>query len=136
MANFYRIQIGNIHLTSTGAAGGVPCKLEVPNVEDLLTSVAGVAIPTANGAVIFQTMPWTKGKQFDVRVEVMEKAEWDDLKDLLNDSLANNTSFAVAGAGDIGNFSVTSRAFPQKPFSAGGFGHERITDAVLRFITV
>jgi len=133
---FYTIQIGDIYLTSTGAAGGNSCKLEVSNVEDLLTNVAGNAVPLISGSPVFQTIPWTTGKQFDIRVEVLPKAQWEDLKDLLNDSLETGASFTVEASGEIGDFSVTARAFPQKPFAAGAFSPERIKEIVLRLITV
>ncbi|HEX8287439.1 MAG TPA: hypothetical protein VF556_05560 [Pyrinomonadaceae bacterium] len=133
---FYTIQIGTVHLTSTGENDGIGCKLEVPNVEDLLTNVAGVAIPSITGAPVFQTIPWTSGKQFDIRIEVLPKQQWEDLKTLLNNSLAAGASFNVIGTGEIGNFNVTARAFPQKPFSAGSFSPGRIKEIVLRLITV
>jgi hypothetical protein len=137
MARFYKVTIGTIHLTSTGAAGGIDCKLSVEGVEDLLTSVAGIAIPSITGSPVFQTIPWTSGKQFDVRIEThLYLAEWNALKELLNDSLENGTSFNVTGTGDIGDFNVTARAFPQKPFAASGFTNGRIERAVFRLITV
>ena len=133
---FYTVTIDDIFLTSDGTAQGDECKLDVSNVEDLLTTVAGTVTPSITGSPVFQTIPWTSGKQFDVRVNVLNRQQWDDLKALINDAQSNSTSFAVAGTGDIGDFSVTVRPFPQKPFAAQRFKNERIYGAVLRFITV
>jgi hypothetical protein len=133
---FYKVQIDDIYLTSDGTAAGDECKLEVSNVEDLLTTVAGTVTPSIGGAPVIQTIPWTSGKQFDVRVTVLNKPQWEALKTLLNDSLSGGSTFTVAGTGDIGDFSVNVRAFPQKPFAAARFKNERIYGVVLRFITV
>lgn len=137
MSRLYKVKIGDVHLSSTGTAAGIGCKLEVDGIEDLLVQVTGVAIPSITGAPIFQMMPWTAGKQFSVRVETfIYKAQWEALKILLNDSLAAGTSFPVTGTGDIGNFSVTARAFPNKPFAAAGFTNDRIEQPAFRLITV
>lgn len=137
MSRFYKVKIGDIWLTNSGLESGIACKIDIPDAVDLLTTTAGVAIPSISGAPVFQTIPWTAGKQFDVRIEThLYKAQWDALKALLNDSLENGTSFTVSAAGDIGDFSVTARAFPQKPFSAAAFTNGRIVKPVFRLITV
>lgn len=137
MARFYAVQIGSIYLTSTGAAGGIPSKLTIGSAEDLLTTVAGTAIPSITGSPVFQTIPWTSGKQFDISIEThLYAAQWNALKTLLNGSLENNTSFTVTATGEIGNFTVTARAFPQKPFAAQGFENGRILKPVFRLITI
>lgn len=136
MARFYEIQIDSIYLTDTGADDGVPCKLQISNLEDLLVSVAGIAIPTASGSVVTQNVEWTSGKQFDIRIETLMKDVYDDLKTLINDALDDDTDFEIVGAGDSGDFSVTVKPFPQKPYSAASFINERIKGVNLKFITV
>jgi len=136
MNRFYKVNIGEIFLTSTGLIGGDKCRLEISNVEDLLTTVAGVAIPSISGAPVIQTIPWAAGKQFDIRVNVLTEAQWNDLKTLINTAQENQASFIVAGTGDIGDFTATARPFPQKPFAAQRFKNGRIYNVVLRFITV
>ncbi len=133
---FYSVNISTIYLTSTGLIGGDKCRLEISNVEDLLTTVAGVAIPSISGAPVIQTIPWAAGKQFDIRVNVLNEAQWNDLKEVINDAQENSTSFTVAATGDIGDFSVTVKPFPQKPFSAQRFKNGLIYGVVFRFITV
>jgi hypothetical protein len=134
---FYEVQIDSIFLTSDGTAGSSDkCKLSITNVEDLLTSVAGVAIPSITGSPVIQTIPWTSGKQFDIRVNVLNKAQWDALKTLINTALGNSGFFTVTATGDIGDFTKVVKPFPQKPFSAERFKNGRIYNVVLRFITV
>jgi hypothetical protein len=137
MSRFYLIQIGDIVLSSNGTDAENPCKLDVAGVEDLLTTVAGNVIMSASGVPVFQTIPWTVGKQFDILIQTHLYADqWNDLKELLIDSLENDTSFVVTGEGDVGDFTVTAKAFPQKPFSASGFENERIKKPIFRLITV
>lgn len=139
MANFYRVVIGDIVLSSTGDETGIPCLLEITNVEDLLTNVAGIVIPAINAEPVFQTMPWSAGKQFDVRVEVINTPQWTALKNLITAAQAAvfpNDRLTVVGTGDIGDFSVTVKPFPNKPFSAASFGYGRVNGSVFRFITI
>lgn len=136
MARFYEIQIDSIYLTSDGTSAGDKCKLEVSNLEDLLVSVAGVAIPTASGRVVTQTVEWTKGKTFEIRINTLAADVWDDLKTLINDALDDDSDFEIIGTGDTGNFTVTVKPFPNKPFSATSFINNRIRGATLRFVTV
>lgn len=136
MARFYQIQIASVYLTSDGTAAGDPCKLNVPGVEDLLTTITGAAIPAIGGGSVLQLVPWTAGKQLQIEVETVMEDVWNDLVDLILDALTNDTSFTIIGTGDIGDFSVSVKPFPIKPFSAPGFRNGRIKNAVFKFITV
>ncbi len=135
MANFYRINIGTISLTKTGAAGGLPCKLEIENVEDLQVAVTGNSQITATGARIRQTIDWTGGKEFTIKISTLTAAIYSQIKTLLNTANETGATFTVAGAGDSGDFSVTARPHLQKPFSCKDFRNGRINDIVLRFET-
>jgi hypothetical protein len=136
MARFYQIRIDSIYLTSDGSAGGTACKLSVPNAEDLLTSIVGVAVPAIGGGAVTQLAPWTSGKQFDVAVETVMEDVWTQLVDLILDALENDTGFTIEGAGDGGDFSVAVKPFPIKPFSFQSFINGRLRGVVLKFITV
>jgi hypothetical protein len=136
MSRFYRIQIGGIFLTEDGTAAGTPCKLSVESVEDLLTTVAGSVAPSANGTPIFQLVEWTKGKQFAIQITTLTKDVWLDLVELLLEALEENQTLTVTGSGDIGDFTVTAKPFPVKPYQATGFINGRILGVTLRFITV
>jgi hypothetical protein len=136
MSRFYEIQIGGVYLTEDGTASGTPCKLSVENVEDLLTTVAGNAQLSANGTPIFQLVEWTAGKQFAVRVSTLTKDVWLDLVELLNTALEEEDALSITGSGDTGDFTVSAKPFPQKPFAAERFINGRIINAVFRFITV
>jgi len=136
MSRFYDIRIHGVFLTEDGTSSGLPCKLSVENVEDLLTTVAGNVQPSANGTPIFQLVEWTAGKQFAVRVSILTKDVWLILCELLNTTLEDGAAISIAGAGDTGDFTVSAKPFPQKPFAAERFINGRIINAVFRFITV
>lgn len=136
MANrFYEIQIDDIFLTDTGTADGTPCKLSIPSLEDLLTNYLGQPSVSASGAVVSNLSAWTRGKSFEIQIETLTESVWNDLKDLINDSLENDSSFAVIGTGATGNFNVNAKPNPQKPFQAERFLSDRIYKCVFRFIT-
>ena len=136
MSRFYEIHIGGVYLTEDGTASGTPCKLSVENVEDLLTTVAGNVQLSANGTPVFQLVEWTAGKQFAVRVSTLTKDVWLDFVELLNTALEENDALTIAGVGDTGDFTVSAKPFPQKPFAAERFINNRIFGVTLRFITV
>lgn len=136
MARFYRIQIGSIYLTRDGSNGATPCKLAIAGLEDLLTTVIGAVEPSASGVPIFQTFAYTKNKAFEIKVEILTKDVWEDLTNLINTALEENQTLSVIGTGDQGNFNVTARPNPQKPFLSESFINERIRGANFRFITV
>lgn len=136
MSRFYIAQIDTIFLSSDGTNTGTPCKLQISGADDLITPITGRAEPSANGTPIFQNFAWTAGKQFEINIETINAEQWDALKTLINDSLAENETFTVTGTGDAGNFSVTAAPLPQKPFSAVAFINGRIKGATLRLITV
>ncbi|MBS1797463.1 MAG: hypothetical protein JSS81_26810 [Acidobacteria bacterium] len=136
MSRFYSIQIDSIYLTSDGTAGGDKCRLTIPNVEDLLTTITGAIVPAIGGGAVLQLVPWTGGKQFEVEIETLMRDEWEDLTALINSKLEADASFTVSGAGDTGDFSVTAKPFPVKPFSAQRFINGRIIGANFKFITV
>jgi hypothetical protein len=138
MARFYQIQIGTYYLSRTGTNAAPYAQTQIVGLEDLLTTVIGPAPePSAGGVPIFQTFAWTKNKAFEVRVNTwLTQSLWANLKTLINDAQENNTSFTVAGIGDTGNFSVTVRPNPQKPFASEGFINGRINKPVFRFLTI
>jgi hypothetical protein len=133
MANFYRINIGSIYLTSTGLAGGIPCKLEVPAADSLFDNFAQNVIIANDGTVIVQNFEISQGKQIDILVEVMPKTVWESLLSARNTALTNSATLNIIGTGDTGNFDVT--AIPLK-FSAKRFRNSRIYEVNLSFITV
>ena len=136
MARFYQVQIDSIYLTDDGSAGGIACKLSIPNVEDLLTTMTGAAVPAIGGGAVLQLVPWTSGKQFEILIETVMEDVWNDLLELILDALENDTSFTIVGTGDAGDFNVSVKPFPVKPFSLQSFINGRIRGAFFKFITV
>ena len=135
MAKFYAIQIGSIYLTSTGAADGLGCKLEIESVEDLMVSVTGNSQIAADGSRIRQTVDFTKGKEFSLKISTLTADVYTTLKNFLNTANETGTSFPVSGTGASGDFIVTAKPSLTKPFSCAGFNSYRIKDIVLRFET-
>ena len=133
---FYKVQIGDVYLTDDGTENGTPCKLEIPNLEDLLTPVIGAVVYAASGNPVIQSVPWSKGKPFEINIGVLTREVWEDIKTLMIDAQTAASFFTVTGTGDTGNFSVSAKPFPQKPFSAKRFLNSRIYGISLRFITV
>ena len=133
---FYEINInGEIYLTDDGTETGEACKLEVQNVEDLLTTVTGASVPTIGG-VARQSAPWSKAKTFEIRIGTLMADIYADLRAYLIAALENDTSFTITGTGASGDFTATVKPALQKPFAAGGFTGSRIKAVVLRFETV
>jgi hypothetical protein len=135
MARFYQIQIDDIYLTNTGLVGGIACELEVSNIEDLAATVIGVSVPAIGGKVR-QTVPWTAGKDFEIKVNVMFSTLYEDLEAFLVDANETDTSFTVRIIGDIYDLTLTVKARLQKPISRSGFQNGVTNGVVLGFETV
>ncbi len=136
MAKFYRLKIENIYLTDDGLETGLPCKLNTTNLEDILSTMTGAVIPSADGTAVLQIVPFTKGKAFEIQIDVLTKSVWEQLRDLMTGSLETDSDFEVSGTGDIGNFTARAKPNPQKPFFAARFKNGRIYNCVIRFMTV
>ncbi|HEX8288022.1 MAG TPA: hypothetical protein VF556_08505 [Pyrinomonadaceae bacterium] len=136
MSGFYNIRVHDIFLSEDGTNTGLGCKLSVENVEDLLTTVAGNVQLSANGTPVFHLVEWTAGKQFAVRVSTLTTDVWLSLVELLNTALEENDTLSIAGAGDTGDFTVSAKPFPQKPFAAERFSNGYVHGITFRFITV
>lgn len=134
MANFYRINIDSIYLTSTGLVGGIPCKLDIPNADSLFDDFAQNPVIANDGTPLVQIFEnGNSGKQIDINIEVMPKTVWESLLALRNTAKTNSDTTQIVGIGDIGNFDVG--AIPLK-FSAKSFTNSRIKEITLSFITV
>lgn len=136
MARFYRVQISDYYLTNSGLVGGTACELEVTNIEDLTATVTGVSIPAIGGSKVRQTVPWTSGKDFEVKVSVMFSALFEDLEIFLTDANENDTSFSVNIVGDIYDLTLTVKARLQKPISRQAFQNGVTNGVVMAFETV
>jgi len=121
MARFYNVRIGTTYLTSNGLSNGIPAKLDIPNLEDLLVSVSGNVQFAADGSAVSQLVPWTKGKTFEIQVSTLFETQWNALKDLINAALNLDGSITIIGTGDIGDFTVQAKPYLKKPFSAASF---------------
>lgn len=133
MARFYRIQLDSIYLTSDGTVSGVPCKLEIPEVSDVIDGFAQNPVIANNGEVVHQTFEQINGKIFNIAVEVMTKTLWESLKTLRDTALGSSLTINVIGTGDIGDFDI--EAIPLK-FLSNQFITDRIKDVTLSFISV
>jgi hypothetical protein len=136
MARFYQVQLGLIYITSTGLVGGTGCELEVTNVEDLIAPVTGVSIPVIGGGNVRQIVPWTKGKSFEIKVNVMFSTLYSDLETFLNNSNETDTSFTLIITGDIYDLELTVKPRLQKPIARGAFQNGISNNVVMAFETV
>ncbi len=132
---FYLIQIGDVVLSSDGTSGGNRCKLEVENIKLLLRDSIGVSIPSVGGSRVSQVVPWTAGKPFAVKIDVIGKDEFDDLKALMDTSVETGSTFTVTGEGTPGDFTVSAEADPENPYEWESFTQTRINNLTLRFYT-
>lgn len=118
MARFYKIQIGELFLSSDGTANGDLCKLSVSGIAGLRKQIVKTVTPNADGSSTTQVFDNTENKPLEIAVISLPKAVGDSLVNLYN-SLA---TFTVTGTdGDTGNFSVVCEMidFDFKDFAFG-----------------
>jgi hypothetical protein len=108
MARFYKIKIGSIWLTDTGAEGGRPCKVDVDGAAALLAPDQG-NVSTGNDGTPFREKPLTPtggGRPFVITAAFMTKTVYDNLKSALDTAAGDNSEFNVTGDGVPGNWDV------------------------------
>jgi hypothetical protein len=129
-----------VWLTKDGTNTGARCRTETPELDSLFAPSSGNTTVAAGGS------PWTEkplanggGRKAKISFQgtVAASGLYSDLKELFDDADANNGSFTVTFANDMGSISVL--ADPDydpvpigfNPRSVGG----RIRGLVLRLIT-
>jgi hypothetical protein len=138
MPRFYKIMIGSIWLTDTGAEGGRPCKTEVQGVAGLLVpDNANVSIG-ADGTP-FREKPLTPtgaGRGFSITAAFMTKSVYDSLKSALDTAAGSNADFNVTGAGTPGDFDVDAIVFDNPEYiSYAGFSGDNLKGVRISLIT-
>lgn len=147
MSKYYEIEIAgtgsggavDIFLTSTGAAGGRPCKNTIPNpgLAGLLTPNSGNTTVASDGTP-FTEKPLTagKGRPFEIETAFCNTDVYDDLKDLIDYCVEHSTLIQVTGTGEPGDFDVAcSPNFGEGyPIDFEGFGEDVIKGLKMRFI--
>lgn len=123
-------------MTKTGLIAGLPCKLSVSGVENIILTRTGVTQIAIDGTPITQLIEQNgKGKQIEINIEMMPKTVFDSLKTLLNTNIENGTSITVNGTGDTGNFSLSVVPVMPNPINFQSFINERVRNISLKFIT-
>lgn len=133
---FYRIQIGDIYLTKTGANGGIPCKLSVTNADALVLGFVGQTVKAIDGTPINKIIALDKGIDFEINVEILMKAQFDAIKTLITNALSNSSTINVVGTGDGGNFDVDAVPSLPQPFAHQEFKNGRMKSVTFKFATI
>lgn len=133
---FYKVKIDDYFLSEDGTdTPDLLCKLEASNIEDLKATVTGATFPTIGGTVR-QVVPWTSGKQFEIKVSVMTSDLYETLETFLNAQNAADTSFDVIIEGDFEMLELTCKARITKPIARKDFFAGRSFETVIALETV
>ena len=132
---FYKIRIGTIWLTSDASENGLQCFLSIPQASELLTEIAGTVIETVGGRVV-QSVPYVKGKDFDIQVSIMPADVWDELFALRETLLENDSSIEIEGSARPGNFAVNAKPRPDAVFTFESFDNDFIYNVSMKFYSV
>lgn len=132
---FYKIKIGSVWLTSTAMENGIQCFLTVAGANLFFTQIAGTRIPTVGGSVV-QTVPFTKDKNFEIKVSILPADVWDDLVALRENLLTNDQSVNIVGTARPGNFDVDAKPDPEEMFSFESFDNDFLYDVSMKFYSV
>lgn len=136
MARFNQVKIGSVYLTSTGANGGTPCKVDVTGINALKTDKTGQVISSADGTPYAQLIDVNnKGIPLEVRTEWMLKAVFDSIVTIINNAKNAGTGITVEITGDTGNFTVSVIPYVPDDIVFELFRNGYIKGAGFRFIT-
>lgn len=133
---FYKVKIDDYFLSEDSTdTPDLLCKLEASNIEDLKATVTGASFPTIGGTVR-QVVPWTSGKQFELKIFVITSELYETLETFLNAQNAADTSFDVVIEGDFETLELTCKARIIKPISRKEFFAGRSFDVIIALETV
>jgi hypothetical protein len=136
MSRYNEVQIGSTYLTSTGAGGGKPCKVQVKGLETLKTTKTGQIINSADGTPYAQLISVShKGLPIEILTEWMTKTVFDAIVTLIENAKNGASTIALNISGDTGNFSLTVIPAVPDDIFFDSFRNNYIKGAGFRFMT-
>lgn len=130
------VTIGSIVLSDDGTGGGLPCRTEVLGLDALKFTQTGSNTNAADGTVYqFKVDNLGKGLLIEIRPFAIMKDVFDDINDVIQDSLDNDTIINITISGDTGDFDLDVLPSMPKPVEfSGDFFSEQINNVVYRFL--
>lgn len=135
MARYNQVKIGSIYLTHNGLVGGKPCKITVPGLNRLMTSMTGQIISSADGTPYAQLIDVdNRGAKIEVISEWMDKTVFNSIVALHEASKNNGTTIALEIIGDTGTFNKNViPTVPDDIIDPEGFSNNIIKKAGFRY---
>ena len=136
---YFKVKIGSIWLTKNGLeTSSINCRTEVVGANQFRTQIAGSVIDTVGGRVV-QYVPFTRDKDFEIKVVKMPAAVWEDLVSLRESLLIANTGVNITGttiSGNPGNFNVNAKPRPDEMFTYERFNSGNVFGVSMKFYTI
>jgi len=108
MARYNAIQIGNVYLTSTGLAGGTPCKTSVTGLEPLKPALKKNIIKAIDGTPYSQVFANDKGFDIEIKIDWLASSVFDAINALFATADSTDGVVAIVIAGDFGTFNFNA----------------------------
>lgn len=138
-SKFYKLKIGDLWLTENGLENGSKiCRSEVVGANLFQTQVAGSVIDTVGGRVV-QYVPFTRDKDFEIKVLKMPSDVWTDLIALRESLLIADDDVNITGttlSGNPGNFEVQAKPRPDEMFTYERFNSGYVFGVSMKFYKV
>lgn len=138
MARFYRLKLETIYFTSTGLAGGVPCRLDLTGTDRLNSDYTIAAVdPQNDGSVKIQTVKNDK-KGAELVANLLgsiKSSVFDSLSDLIETAIAAGETLTLEISGGQSPAAATLEVAALPPTKAG-FSGDRVKGANFRFFVI
>lgn len=136
MAQTRLIQIETLYLTTTGAAGGVPCKTTVSGLDSIGDTLAGPVIIPITGPPFKFLADNSEGEGVPIVINLFRFARLSDLRSIINTVQSTNGTATVAiSNGPEGSLSFECKfGTPQDPrpiVYAGEFFSSQLYDVTI-----
>ena len=136
MAKYYRVTLGTIHFTDNGAAGGVPCRVEVEGAGVLGRTKTGGTQLAADLTPYSFVSDWDRrGSSVSIRPTWLTTAVYDSVLALVNALDPVSGTLQLDLVGDPGSHSLL--VVPRYPDWLGGparFRTGRVFEPVFNFV--
>ncbi len=126
-----------IYVTSTGALGGVPCKLDETRDDNFVDDIGETITPAADGTIHSQSveLPVAAGREFEINILFCPATLKESLEDALRATRGTSATVRVQLSSVKRVIDVQAKANGNGWLTTGKFSGSIINDVTIRLIS-
>lgn len=136
MADYPLVSINNYFLTDDGTNTGLPCRVNIPTLDQLQFDFTGQTVQAADGTVHQHILDFAKvGALVDVNCFQLLQDVYEDIRDSMATAVSGDTTSNLTISSPYGDFDLEVKPVLPKPIeSPGTFVDDRLDNVTFHFI--